>query len=134
MDIGDIEFCDKISKTYLETWTSEVEKTYSLFENFMLINGRGSGFHNFSGLSSPMLDFYASYFTKGHISCGFETLILDKNDSEITYSTVKDNAYILVCTDKTEFTVNGKKVNAIPSFANAKYIPIKKGNGKIQMK
>ena len=134
LDIGDIEFCDKISKTYLETWSSEVEKTYSLFENFMLINGRGSGFHNFSGLSSPILDFYASYYTNGHVSCGFETLILDKSDSEIKYQTAKDNAYILVCTDKTEFTINGEKVNAINSFANAKYIPIKKGNGTILMK
>ena len=31
-------------------------------------------------------------------------------------------------------TVNGEKVNAINSFANAKYIPIKKGNGTILMK
>ncbi len=81
-----------------------------------------------------MLDFYSAYFTLGHVSCGFETLIIDKSESEIKYQTVKDNAYILVCINKTEFTVNSEKVKPIHSFANAKYIPIKKGNGTILMK
>lgn len=134
LDLGETSLAEQIAKTYLDKWVTEVNTTYSHFENFRLINGRGSGFHNFSGLSSPILDFYASYFTAGHASCGFETLILDKSASEIKYQTAKDNAYILVCTGKTEFTVNGEKVNAINSFANAKYIPIKKGNGTILMK
>ena len=134
LDLGDIEFCENISKTYLDTWASEVNKTYSFFENFMLINGRGSGFHNFSGLSSPMLNFYSSYYAKNYISCGFETLILSKTDSEIEYETQKENAYILVNTNKTNILVNGEKVNVKTAFSGAKYIPIKKGKGKIEIK
>lgn len=132
LDLGEVELLEKIAKAYLDKWADEVEKTYSFFENFMLINGRGAGFHNFSGLSSPILDFYASYFTKNKVSCGFETLILTNENGAVEYQTEKDNAYLLICTNKTNFKVNGKSVEPKLSFANAKYVPIEKGKGKVE--
>jgi hypothetical protein len=134
LDQGEVELADTLSKAYLDKWAEEVEESYSFFEHFMLLNGRGAGYHNFSGLSSPMLDFYSAYFKDGNLSCGFETLIISKSDSVVEYKTEKDNAYILICTDKDNFTVNGKKVKAIKSFGKAKYIPLDKGYGKIEIK
>ena len=135
LDQGEIELASNVALKHLNTWKKEVEESYNFYEHFLIsANGRGAGVHNFSGLSSPMLNFYGAYFTKNFVSCGFETLILSKTESEIEYSTTKDNAYLLVCTDKENFFVNGKPVKATKSFSNAKYLPIPKGKGKIEIK
>ena len=46
------------------------------YEHFMLTNGRGAGFHHFSGLSSPVLDWYRVYYVPGNAAAGFDTAIL----------------------------------------------------------
>lgn len=133
LDQGEIELANEVAKRHLDTWKKEVEETYNFYEHFLIsANGRGSGVHNFSGLSSPMLNFYGAYFTPNTVSCGFETFILSKAQNKVEYSTQKDGAYLLICTDCENFTVNGKPVVAIKTFSGAKYVPIEKGNGTVE--
>ncbi|MBR3805173.1 MAG: hypothetical protein IKJ14_07495 [Clostridia bacterium] len=134
LDQGEIDLASDIAKAYLDKWAKEVNETYCLFEHFMLYSGRGAGYHNFSGLSSPMLDFYNAYYKGGNVSCGFETIIISNTENEIEYRTERDNAFLLIVTDKESFIVNGKERKAIKSFGKAKYLPIEKGNGKILIK
>ena len=58
LDRGEVSFAVKIFKTALSVWKKEVERTYLCFEHFMSTNGRGAGFHQFSGLSTPVLMFF----------------------------------------------------------------------------
>ena len=85
-------------------------------------------------IGSPMLDFYNAYYKDNNVSCGFETIVISNTQNEIEYKTERENAYLLICTDKDKFIINGKEVKAKKSFGKAKYLPIEKGNGKILIK
>lgn len=69
------DFAWQIAKTALEVWQNEVDTTYNCFEHFMIESGRGAGWHQFSALSSPVLDWYRSYFLPGHLTTGFEVWV-----------------------------------------------------------
>ena len=75
LDKGLDSLCDKIAFTGMDLWKKEVELTYNCYEHFMIANGRGSGFHQFSGLSTPVLLWYKAYFSPGTINTGFLTMI-----------------------------------------------------------
>jgi len=38
-------------------------------------SGRGAGWHQFSGLSSPVMSWYGAYFRPGRLTCGFDAWI-----------------------------------------------------------
>ena len=78
MDCGEGELAFKIASTALKIFAKEVDSTYCCFEHFMSANGRGSGFHQFSGLSTPVLMFFESYYTPGTLTTGFEATISEE--------------------------------------------------------
>ena len=82
LDHGEGELAFKIADIALEIWKRETDNSYCCFEHFMSANGRGSGFHQFSGLSTPVMMFFESYYTPATVTVGFETLILDKKWNE----------------------------------------------------
>ena len=102
-DNGQGELADKIAMTALEIWKNEVNLSYNCCELFMINNKRGAGFSQFSGLSTPVLAWYNSYFVPGHISTGFLTIITeaewDEDYSQVKFScrTNSEYAYILIC-------------------------------------
>lgn len=89
LDHGEGEFAFEIANIALTLWKREVEATYCCFENFMSASGRGSGFHQFSGLSTPVLLFFESYYKPGTVTLGFQSNLI----SEI-WNEEKNEAFI----------------------------------------
>ena len=75
LDLGLPEKARLIADTALTNWERECEDSYNCYEHFMLATGRGGGWSNFSGLSSPVINWYNAYNTPGTVSTGFGTLV-----------------------------------------------------------
>lgn len=78
LDIGKGDIAYKIAITGLEVWEREVSSSYNCFEHFIIKTGRGAGWHQFSGLSNPILCWFNAYFTPGTLTCGFDVWIIDQ--------------------------------------------------------
>lgn len=107
LDMGEGEKAFQIASTALELWKRETDLTYSTFEHFISSSGRGAGWSQFSGLSSPVLNWFAAYYKIGRVTTGFEVWIelqqFDKNFSSYTArlrfdeATAAHERCILVC-------------------------------------
>jgi hypothetical protein len=75
LDIGQASFAAQIASTALETWKAEVDASYLCFEHFIVQTGRGAGWHQFGGLSTPTLLWYGAYHRPGRLTTGFDTWI-----------------------------------------------------------
>lgn len=75
LDLGEADFAWKIAHTALEVWKRETEKTYNCFEHFIIETGNGSGWHQFSGLSNPVLSWFNAYFRPGNLTTGYNVWI-----------------------------------------------------------
>ena len=121
LDEGNIELANKISSTALSVWETEVSLTYNCCEHFMNENGRGAGFHQFSGLSTPVLMWYRAYYTPGTISTGFRTMLdaIKWNDdfSELVCDILitDKNSCIIICLNEEfsyDFYIDDWKISA----------------------
>ena len=74
LDLGEGEFAYKIAKTGLDVWKREVEASYNCMEHFMIETGRGAGWHEFGGLSTPVLSWFKTYFEPGKFNRRIEFL------------------------------------------------------------
>lgn len=75
-------FAAQIAATALETWKAEVDASYHCFEHFIVQSGRGAGWHQFSGLCTPVLLWYGAYHRPGHLSVGYDTWIRSRQFSD----------------------------------------------------
>lgn len=66
------DFAWKIAETALELWERETRESFACYEQFSISSGRGSGWHHFSGLSTPVLCWYGAYYRPGRLSGGFD--------------------------------------------------------------
>ncbi|MCM1503177.1 MAG: glycoside hydrolase [Bacteroidales bacterium] len=82
LDLGRAEEAYRIAHTALETWEKECRESYFTFEHFIISSGRGAGWHEFSGLSSPLLNWFSSYYRIGRVSTGFEIMVTGQQFSE----------------------------------------------------
>ena len=73
LDCGRAEEARKIAHTALRIWRDEVEASGRCFEHFIVEGGRGAGWHQFSGLSCPVLNWFSAYHRPGRITGGFNT-------------------------------------------------------------
>lgn len=87
LDLGEGEKAYLVAHTALNTWEKECEESYYTFEHFIISSQRGAGWHQFSGLSSPILNWFAAYYRVGKVSTGFEVWISDNyfNDDYSQY-------------------------------------------------
>jgi hypothetical protein len=101
LDHGEDELANEIAEKALNLWEREVSATYNCYEHFMIENGRGAGFHQFSGLSTPVLMWFESYYTPFSVTSGFRTLITDKKtdgkDLSFHIQTDSPKASVIVC-------------------------------------
>ena len=107
LDLGKPDKARLIADTALSNWERECEDSYNCFEHFMLATGRGGGWSNFSGLSSPVINWYNAYNTPGTVSTGFGTLVTraewasDRSSVKLTLEFDKDltgnDVAILTC-------------------------------------
>lgn len=82
LDAGRADLAWRIASTALALWERETERTYSCFEHFMIENGRGAGWHQFGGLSAPVLSWFAACYRPGTVTAGFDVWIESKHWNE----------------------------------------------------
>ena len=75
LDDGRNDFAWKIAETALKMYENEVSLSRYCYENFSAESGRGGGWHHFSALSTPVLNWFGSYFEPGRLTGGLETRI-----------------------------------------------------------
>ncbi|MEQ9286852.1 MAG: trehalase family glycosidase [Cyclobacteriaceae bacterium] len=90
LDLGEADFAFKIADTALNLWKKEVESTYNCSEHFVIESGRGAGWHQFSGLSTPVLSWFNAYYQQSTLTTGFNAWVLEKKfDSSNTSLSAK---------------------------------------------
>jgi hypothetical protein len=75
LDLGRSDLAFKIAHTALDLYNDEVHLSYYTFEHFLAASRRGAGWHQFSGLSSPIMNWLTAYYRPGTASTGNEILI-----------------------------------------------------------
>lgn len=135
LDNNLIDEAHRIAFTALETWNRECRTSYNCCEHFIIASGRGAGWHNFSGLSSPLINWFHSYFRIGHTATGFDTVLTDglftgnctryaarvRFDADAAGRTVA----ILVCMNprqQYEARINGRKAAVRSPYPGLLYI------------
>ncbi|MBR5139694.1 MAG: hypothetical protein IKV16_01440 [Clostridia bacterium] len=142
-DYGECDLAYKIADTALTLWQREVEETYCCFENFMSESGRGSGFHQFSGLSTPVLMFFESYYKPGTVTLGFlansisEEWNKDKSYLRLAYKNSAKHAKALICMNESgdySFSSLGRRLEAKKVTNGAYEVELSCGEGEIEVK
>lgn len=123
LDCGESELAYRLAHTILDTWEKECEESHYSFEHFIISSGRGAGWHNFSGLSSPVINLFNSYYKTGHIATGFDTSILDYSFNEdftkcsaslsFDKSSIGQRKTLIICMNpdyEYEVLANGKSI------------------------
>ncbi|MDP2060544.1 MAG: trehalase family glycosidase [Flavobacteriaceae bacterium] len=123
LDLGRPELAFKIANKALEVYSKETNESYYTFEHFLAKSGRGAGWHQFSGLSAPVLSWFSAYYVPGTVTTGFEIWIksqsFNKEKSTYTADLVFDNATsahsrsMLMCLNPAysyKVTFNGKEI------------------------
>lgn len=118
LDLGLPEKARLIADTALENWERECEDSYNCYEHFMIKTGRGGGWYNFSGLSSPILNWWCAYNRPGTVSTGFGTLVsqpvwnVGKTEFSATLEfdreLVGESVSMLICAAPGEYSVGLK--------------------------
>ena len=124
LDAGKGDFAWKIAETALKTYDRECETSGYCFEHFSTHSGWGGGWHHFSGLSTPVLCWHEAYFGTKRITCGFDTIILERKeiDNKVVVNFVKNSDNVTAST--VLFSEAVKKVRC-----NGSEIPvIRRGN------
>lgn len=75
LDLDRAAQAHQIARTALDIWKDEVEASYNCFEHFIVQSGRGAGWHQFGGLSTPVMAWYNAYHRTGRLTCGLDTWI-----------------------------------------------------------
>ena len=77
LDAGMEDFAFRIARTALELWQEECAKSYHCFEHFNIETRRGAGWHQFGGLSAPVVHWFAAYYRPGTLTTGFDTFVAE---------------------------------------------------------
>ena len=121
-DLGEGDFALIIANTALNLWKKETEQSYNCFEHFMIDSERGAGWHQFGGLSSPVVVWFHDLYKQGTVTTGYSVFIKEKtiNQNNTTlkmklknYNEAGNHAQILVCMNESNaYTV---KINNKPA-------------------
>ncbi len=110
LDIGETDFAYKIAELALNVWKREVDYSYYTFEMVNVVTGRGGWFHNFGGLSTPIMMWANAYYKAGTFTTGLDTWVdsqkfSDDNTSlwaEITHFGNKKNFTVIAAMNDDE--------------------------------
>lgn len=104
LDQKEAEPAWELAKTALDTFAAEAHRSYNCPEHYLAKNGRGAGFHQFSGLSTPLLLWYRSFFVPGTVTAGFLTMVCRRETKadglSFSYLSEQDKPMLLVCLDE----------------------------------
>lgn len=146
LDIGEGDKAFKIAQTALETWQKECNESYYTFEHFIISSQRGAGWHQFSGLSSPILNWFSSYYKIGKVATGFEVWMEKSNFNSdysgfnavlnIDYASNPHSRIMLVCMNPKfsyNVTVDGKSVDVKKRYPGLMEIYLPAENKKFSL-
>ncbi|HEY9260756.1 MGH1-like glycoside hydrolase domain-containing protein [Chitinophaga sp.] len=85
LDLNKSDLAWQVASKGLDVYKREVDASYYTFEHFLAASGRGAGWHQFSGLSTPVLSWFAAYYKTGTVTPGFEIWI-NKQSFSSNYS------------------------------------------------
>ncbi len=120
LDLGEGDFAYKIAETALDVWKTEVEASYNCMEHFLIATGRGAGWHEFGGLSSPVVNWYSAYFAPGNFTAGFDAWIENK----------KFEANNTIFSADISFETNNNSIASVVACMNPGYTYEVKWDGK----
>ena len=129
LDYNMTDRAHQIADAVMDQFTMECDATYQSYENTRISTGRSSGWHNFSGLSSPVVNWFYSYYCKGTISTGFDAMVVSKkmaadhSSCEFTLEFDKDavgrEMTVMVCLspdNQYEVVSGGKSLNTASPY------------------
>jgi hypothetical protein len=90
LDLGRTDLAWKIAERALDIWKTETDETYFTYEHWFAKTARGAGWHQFGALSSPVLNWYSTYYKPGTVTTGFEVWIASQSFNT-DYSTYQAN-------------------------------------------
>jgi hypothetical protein len=73
LDMGRGDLAIRIAQAGLNLWKDSVDPTFDCMEHFYPKAPYGSGWVQFSSLSSPALSWFAALYSPGRFTCGFDT-------------------------------------------------------------
>lgn len=123
-DLGRHDETLQIAKKGLEVWKRETEATYNCHEMFPIKSGRSAGWHQFSGLSTPVILWYSAMYKPGNLTTGYDTWVkkttwaedFSSLTAELKIQASKgDKKIVWVCLNenlKYNFQWKGKSINA----------------------
>lgn len=82
LDCGHTLDALRIAQTALALWQRETSSTYLCFEHFLVETGRGGGWHHFGGLSAPVVNWFASLYTPGTLTGGYNLWVTKEKFSK----------------------------------------------------
>lgn len=139
LDLGEGDFAWQVAETALRTWEREVRATGCCFEHFIVKSGRGAGWHQFAGLTPPLLSWFVAYFRPGTVTGGHDCLILeqrttaDRVRARLRFPTGNTMApVVLAVVDAAAESArwNGSRVSARPRAAGTLEITLPPGAGE----
>lgn len=144
LDMGENDFAFRIAQTALYAWKQEADFSYNTFEMIQIETGRGGWFHQFSGLSSPIVIWYNAYFRRGSVTVGFDTWLEEQTFSEdcteadIRYSIQnrRDNLLIAVMDSRFDYTVeiSGQPAEVTQHVKGALEIRLRPEQGEVRIR
>lgn len=143
LDIGEMDFAYEIANVALRAWKQETDFSYHTFEMIQIATERGGWFHQFGGLSSPIVIWYHAYYRQGTVTAGFDTWIDECIFEEaftacqIRYSVKggRHNHLIVVMNERFSYCVevNGRKIQTRSHADGALEVPLDDGQGEIRI-
>jgi len=156
LDVGRGDLARQIAITGLKVWEKECEESYHTFEHFIIASGRGAGWHQFTGISSPVLAWFTSYYKLGRVTTGFEIWLSNEKmnddfsgyEATLTFddSSLPHERCLLICLDPNndyQATFGGKPVKVsdpekgqlqitLPATNKKGILKVTSGNQKIK--
>ena len=146
LDLGRFDLAQKIALKGLDVFKKEVDNSYATFEYFSAKTGRGAGWHQFGGLSAPVLSWFSAYFRPGTVTTGFEIWIKDQlfNAGHSAYkaslsfdqATAPHTRSLLVCMNPAfdyEVLIDGEQVKADVPYAGLLQVTLPASNKDVSL-
>ncbi|MDO5980045.1 MGH1-like glycoside hydrolase domain-containing protein [Flavivirga spongiicola] len=124
LDLGYGQEAWDLANTALKVFSDETNRTYHCWEHYTQESLLGSGWHQFSGLNAPLVNWYAAYFKPGSIYAGFDFWIKsthmenDFSGAEISFKLEdlhrsKNKDFLVSLNKNYSYVVylNGKEIN-----------------------
>lgn len=142
LDLGQGELAQKVAETALHAWSQETEFSYHTFELIQIESERGGWFHQFSGLSSPLVVWYHAYYRPGTVTTGFDTWLEesrfsgDASGARVRYRVThrRDNLLLAVMKEDASgytVTLNGRPAAFVERLPGVLEIALSDDQGEI---